>query len=137
MSNFFYKPKHMKPNPTIVRFKKSPKWILEEIKWYLCFWLRLGIKAGKGSILSMVKFIDFQDNFRFLRRKKIYKNMEKAIKPSRNLVRSQFPHFLPNAVSSVLTRQINPSRAILDNTGLIFSYTSYAGIFPYRNYNNM
>ncbi len=60
--NLFYKPKHAKPNPLAQRFKNSPKWILFEIKWYICFWKDLLLKIGNFIIDSGVAFIDWQDN---------------------------------------------------------------------------
>lgn len=59
--NLFYQPKHVKPNPIIIRLKNSYKWIWGEVKWYFCFWKKLFLKIGELIIEGGIHLIDFID----------------------------------------------------------------------------
>ena len=81
----FYKPKHMKSDPTIERIKHAPIWIWSEIKWYACFWVHLIIDTSKKLIEGGVNLIEHHDNFRdkepfhkiFLKLKSQFENFKK------------------------------------------------------------
>ena len=83
----FYKPKHMKPDPTIERIKHAPIWIWSEVKWYICFWVKLAINTTRKVINSGVNLIEHHDNFRdsepfkkmFLKLKSQFENLKKIL----------------------------------------------------------